>query len=401
MLARALGYAAANRRRFIDDVVRFAAIPSVSADPGHRADVHRAATWLVRRLRRAGLSGVRAVRTGGHPLVVARADAGRHRPTVLVYGHYDVQPPGPLVEWHSPPFTPTLTGDLLYGRGVSDDKGQLLTHVAAVESWLRTAGRPPVNVRYVFDGEEEIGSRSSMPFLDRMNADLVVISDTEMAAPDVPSLTISLRGNVKLTAVAQGRATDLHAGRFGGAVPQAALELSRLLASLSDHPMLRPARDFASGPALTVTSLRAGSGAGAIPARACATLDIRIGPDQRPEQIERFVRRFFRERTCSDVRVGLRRNGSAAGFSSQTDGWAVAAAARACRRGFGHSPVLVRSGGSIPVAGRFAARGIPVLLLGFGLPDSRMHAPDERLSLHAFTRGVDTATALLHELSQP
>ncbi|TWP51828.1 M20 family dipeptidase [Lentzea tibetensis] len=394
-LARALGYAARHRRRFVQDVADLAAIPSVSADPAHRADVRRAAVWLTGRLRRAGLTGARMVCTGGHPLVVA----GDRHARVLVYGHYDVQPPGPLREWDSPPFHPTRVGDLLVGRGTSDNKGQLLTHVAAAESWLRTAGRLPVSVRYVFDGEEEIGSVHTAGFLDRTRPDLVVISDTRMAAPDVPALTISLRGTVKLTVLARGADTDLHAGSYGGAVAQPALELSRLLAALGEHPVLRPARDHTRGPALTVTALRAGTGAGVVPARAFAALDIRLGAGQRPEAVEREVRRFFRERTRSGVRITLRRKASAVPVTLDTDGWAVRAAVRACRRGFGRSPALTRSGGTIPVVGRFAERGIPVLLLGFALPDDRMHAPNERLSLRAFARGVDTATALLHELA--
>ncbi|RJQ76028.1 M20/M25/M40 family metallo-hydrolase [Pseudonocardiaceae bacterium YIM PH 21723] len=379
-LAAALGYAATHRRRFLADVAALAAIPSVSADPRHAGDVARAARWLVARLSRAGLGDARLVPTDGHPLVVT----GSGDPDVLVYGHYDVQPAGPLRDWHSPPFRPTRRGDLLIGRGTSDDKGQLLAHVCAAESWLRGTGRLPVNVRYVFDGSEEIGSAVSMPFFSALRPGLVVISDTAMATPSVPAVTVSLRGTVKLQVTASGAPYDLHAGTYGGRVVQAAVELSRLLALLADR-----------FPGMVITALRAGSGGGVIPARASAALDIRFGRGLSPSSVVRSVRRFLLAE--SRVRIAVR---CVAGAPAVSVSGGVSAAVQACRVGFGRSPSFVRSGGTIPVVGEFARRGIPVLLLGFALPDNRMHGPDERLSVSAFQRGVRTSVALLHFLGQ-
>ncbi|MER7959784.1 M20/M25/M40 family metallo-hydrolase [Streptomyces sp. NPDC096030] len=453
-LDAALRYAHRHRARFLDDVVALASIPSVSSRPEHRADMGRAARWLARRLRRAGLNGVHVVATGGHPVVTAGWGTRAELPTLLIYGHYDVQPAEPLSSWTSPPFRPARRGGLIVGRGVSDDKGQLLAHVAAVESWLLTSGRLPVNVRLVFDGEEEIGSPHLPAFLDRywsrLQPDAVVISDTRMRDADTPALTISLRGSLNLELVVTGPAAPVHSGTYGGALAEPARELCRIIAGLhgsdgtpiphlrlgtstapaaarraatrsgpSDVELLTLARAPRPGrgtvepgwsaherttvrPACVVTGLYAGDagpGHHAVPGSATARLNLRLAPGQDPSVVEAALWRYLRATARAGVRVALRRLSSAPPVELPASGPVVEAARAACCRGFGREPVLLRSGGTIPVVSELAGRReLPTVLMGFALPDDRMHAPDERLSISSFTRGTRTAVAFLHEL---
>jgi acetylornithine deacetylase/succinyl-diaminopimelate desuccinylase-like protein len=447
----ALSYADDNYPGFLAQVAEFAAIPSVSGDPARHADVRRAAAWLAGCLRAAGLRGVRSVPTRGHPIVVGGWGQRRDRPTLLLYGHYDVQPPGPATAWSTEPFTPTVRNGLMYGRGVSDDKGQLLTHVAAIRSWLRGAGTLPVNIRCVFDGEEEIGSPHLGAFLRRhwawLAPDAVVISDTRMRDARTPALTISLRGMVKLAVTLRGARSDLHSGSYGGAVTQPALELCRLLTGLHDAGRLPPrlrtgtrilraaerARMARSGPsdaelfavagahppgigtvergfsayelvtarpALVVSSLTVGGVVGALPATARAEFELRLAPGQRPELIKKLVLDQLHTAAPRGVTLSARVLGAAAPIELPTRGPLFSAAFAAARRGFGRDPVLLRSGGTIPVVAQFQARAVPVALLGFALPDDHMHAPDERLSLAAFRYGVRTSVHLLAEFAR-
>jgi acetylornithine deacetylase/succinyl-diaminopimelate desuccinylase-like protein len=375
----ALAYAARNRGRFVEDIAELAAIPSVSSD---RPQVRRAAAWLAARLRRAGLRGVRIVDTCGNPLVVGGWGTRPDRPTVLLYGHYDVRPAGDRRQWRTPPFRPVVHNGLLYGRGVSDDKGQLLAHVAAVESWLRGAGTLPVNVRFLLDGEEEIGSPHLADFLGR--ADVAVISDTAMHSPSVPALTVSLRGVVRLGITVRRPGADLHSGTYGGLVPDPGVELSRLVAAL-DVP----------GTSMTISRLRAGRGDGVLASQAFARLEFRVSPGVSPDAVIRSVRRSVASVEGASVQVIMARPP----VTVPRVDWAIDAARAACWHGFGHEPVFRTSGGGIAAAGLLAARDIPVLLLGFAVPGNRMHAPDERLSLPVFARAVDTSIALLPALA--
>lgn len=451
-LDSALRYAHRHRARFLDDLLQLAAVPSVSSRPAHRADVARAARWLVGRLRRAGLTGVRTVATGGHPLVLAGWGNHPWRPTLLIYGHYDVQPAGPPSAWTSPPFRPTLRDGLIVGRGVSDDKGQLLTHVAAVECWLATAGRLPVNVRLVLDGEEEIGSPHLAAFLDRywglLHPDAAVLSDTRMRDPRTPALAVSLRGALDLRLVVTGSRLPVHSGTFGGALADPARELCRIIAGLhrpdgtpipalrlgapvaprdpftqvSDVELLSLAGAAWPGPgtvepgwtahqrttvrpACVVTALQAGSPrhgrVNAIPDMATARLTIRLAPGQDPARVREALLRHLCAATPSGVRVRLDTLSATPGVELATGGAPVEAAVAACRIGFGREPVFMRSGGTIPLVTELThRRGVPVVLLGFALPDDRMHAPDERLSLDALNRGTRTAVAFLYELAR-
>ena len=379
----ALAYARRHRGRFVEEIAELAAIPSVSSD---RPQVRRAASWLAARLRRAGL-GVQVVATPGNPLVVGGWGRRPDRPTVVLYGHYDVRPAGDLAQWRTPPFRPVVHNGFMLGRGVSDDKGQLLTHVAAVESWLRGAGTLPVNVRVLLDGSEELGSPYLAGFLDRwgVTPSVAVISDTAMHSPSVPALTVSLRGVVRLAVTVRRPGTDLHSGTYGGRVLEPGVELSRLIASLR-----------IPGTSMTVSSLRAGHGDGVLAAQAFARLEFRLSPGVSPDAVIRSLRRSVAGFEGASTRVVIARPPVRV---PRTD-WAVDAAFDACRHGFGAAPVFQGSGGGVAAAGLFADRDVPVLLLGFAVPDNRMHAPNERLSLRAFARGVDTCVALLPALAQ-
>ncbi|MFF4503687.1 M20/M25/M40 family metallo-hydrolase [Streptomyces sp. NPDC001401] len=456
-LDAALRYAHRHRARFLGDVLELAAIPSVSSDPHHRADVARAARWLGRRLRHAGLSDARIVPTGGHPVVTAGWGDRPERPTLLIYGHYDVQPAEPLAAWTNPPFRPTHDDGLIFGRGVSDDKGQLLTHVAAVESWLATAGRVPVNVRFVLEGEEEVGSPHLPAFLGRhwswLHPDVAVLSDTNMRDARIPALTVSLRGSLNLELVVTGASAPAHSGMFGGALSDPARELCRILAGLHGAdgtpipelmlgapnvpPPIRRSAARVSGltevellslsgarrpgpgtvepgwsaherttirPACVITGLQAGyTGPGqlnAVSATASAHLNIRLAPGQNPAVVQAALLRRLRASVPRGVRVRLRRLSATPPVELPMYGPAVETAVEACRRGFGREPVLMRSGGTIPLVAELThRRKLPVVLLGFALPDSRMHAPDERLSTASFTNGTRTVIAFLHELA--
>ncbi|QUQ71762.1 M20/M25/M40 family metallo-hydrolase [Kutzneria sp. CA-103260] len=378
----ALAYAHRNRGRFVEEIAELAAIPSVSSD---RPQARRAATWLAARLRRAGL-GVRIVDTPGNPLVVGGWGRRPDRPTVVLYGHYDVRPAGDLRQWRTPPFQPVVHNGFMLGRGVSDDKGQLLAHVAAVESWLRGGGTLPVNVRLLLDGEEEVGSPHLAGFLDRwgVTPSVAVISDTAMHSPSVPALTVSLRGVVRLAVTVRRPGTDLHSGTYGGRVVDPGRQLCRLIASLRVH-----------GTSMTISRLRAGRGDGVLAAEASARLEFRLSPGVSPDAVIRSLRRSVAGVEGASARVVLARPP----VRVPRTGWAIDAARVASRHGFGHEPVFQGSGGGIAAAGLFADRGIPVLLLGFAVPDNRMHAPNERLSLAAFARSVDTCIALLPALA--
>jgi acetylornithine deacetylase/succinyl-diaminopimelate desuccinylase-like protein len=438
--------------RVLEELKRFVRFASVSAQSAHAADVRACAGWLAGHLKEIGMAGVRVIATPRHPIVYAEWNRAPGRPTVLIYGHYDVQPPDPLQEWTTPPFEPTVRGPYLYGRGACDDKGQLFAHVKALERFLKTTGRLPVNVKCLFEGEEEIGSPSLKMFLERhardLKADAAVMSDTRILGPDRPALTYSLRGGLSLEIEVTGPRQDLHSGTFGGAVHNPAQALCEILAGLHDaqgriaipgfYDRVRvPAPDERADlkkvgppdakiladagadrgwgepgwslyerttvrPSLSVTGLTGGyQGEGSkavIPARASAKLNFRLVPDQDPREIDLLVRRHVARITppavCSRVTTHLRAKPAVLDRRHPV----MQAAARAYRRGFGAAPVFLRSGGSIPVVNLFQdVLGIPTALMGFALPDSQIHAPNERFHLPTFERGITTCRAFLEE----
>jgi acetylornithine deacetylase/succinyl-diaminopimelate desuccinylase-like protein len=442
----ALHYARTHRHRFVEELKEFIRFPSISAIPKHAPDIRKCAQWLADHLARIGLDEVKIVRTKGHPIVYAASTPPHGNSTVLVYGHYDVQPADPIHAWRSPPFSPTVQGDNLFGRGASDDKGQLFTHVKALESLLRTEGALPVNVKCVFEGEEEIRGTSLAWLLERnkraLESDVAVVSDTKILAPDRPVITYGGRGSLSLELSVLGPPHDLHSGTFGGAVHNPLQALCEIIAKLhdsngrvnipgfydrvldaapkerfhvaragpSDSQILHDAGEHVgwgeSGyslyerttlrPALTVNGITGGyQGPGnkdVIPSTAVAKLSFRLVPDQQPAEIDRLFRRHVIRLAPKTVGTRVRRLSAAKPALINPKHPAVAAAALAYRKGFGASPVLLRSGGTIHAISMFGELlGIPSVLLGFGLPDDKVHAPNEKFHLPSFFKGIATS----------
>lgn len=437
------------------ELFQFLRIPSVSARSEHREDTREAARWVAEHLRNAGLEAS-LVETPGHPVVLGEwRGAGPDAPTLLIYGHYDVQPPEPLELWTSPPFEPQIRDGKIYGRGTADDKGQLFLHLKALEILLRTRGTLPVNVIVLAEGEEEIGSTHLLPFLEshrgRLACDAVVISDSQMFAPGQPSLLYSLRGLAYLEIHVRGARSDLHSGAYGGAVPNPAAILSRLLASLHDEegrvtipgfydsvlewdeaarqsivelpfdeeafrqevgaPRLDGEAGFSTlerlwtRPTCEINGLRSGYiGEGAktvLPAEAMAKVSFRLVPDQDPKEVEEQLRRYLAREVPSSVTLEVASLHSGSPWRGDPDGPFFHAAARALERTFGKAPVLTGEGGSIPIVADFERElNAPAILLGFALPGANMHAPDEWFPYAHLELGIATLIHLYEELEE-
>jgi acetylornithine deacetylase/succinyl-diaminopimelate desuccinylase-like protein len=454
----ALQYARENGSRFVAELAEFIRFPSVSAQPKHASDVRNCGAWLASHLRRIGLENVHLIPTQKHPVVFGEWKRNPSHPTVLIYGHYDVQPPEPLEKWRSPPFEPVIREDKIYGRGASDDKGQMFAHVKAIDSFLRSEKRLPVNVKCLFEGEEEIGSASLQGFLsqnrDQLRCDVAVASDMPMAAPQKPAITYAMRGGLSLELEVTGPKGDLHSGIFGGAVHNPLQALVEILAHLhdgsgrvmipgfydrvrswsnaersqmreagpSDAKLLAQARaekpwgeqGFTEyertviRPALTINGIAGGyqgpGGKGIIPARASAKLSFRLVPDQDPAEIEQQVRRRIARLTPPTVTSTVYTYSRAKPVAFRPDHPAMRAAKFALRKGFGTDAVLLRCGGTIPVVDTFRRLlNVPVVLMGFALPDDGMHAPNENFRLPNFHAGIQSsiwflrAAAKLHD----
>ncbi len=449
-------YLSNNADSFEDALCELLRIPSVSTDSRFQADVQAAAQWVSDRLQRAGVQ-TEIVATNGHPIILGRwQQAGPEAPTALVYGHYDVQPPDPLNEWTSPPFEPTKRDGNIIARGATDDKGQMLTHVFSVEAWMAVEGRLPVNILYVLEGEEEVGSVHLGPFLearkDQLRCDCVVISDSSQFAPGQPAITYGLRGLSYYELTLQGPKQDLHSGVFGGAVTNPAVALTQLLSGLIDSqgriqvpgfyddvvelqeseqqdlnnlPFDEAAFAASIGvdqltgeegrstlqrrwsrPSFDIHGLTSGyqnEGAKTVlPARASAKFSFRLVPRQDPTRIHTALESFLQDRLPSGVRMTLRHfDGSAPGVVVPRDSAYLAAAQKAIHAGFGTPPVFIREGGSIPVVNTFSEEfGVDTLLLGWGLNDDNTHSPNEKFCLADFHRGIKASAHLWQELAQ-
>lgn len=444
-----------DRGRFVSELRVFLGFPSISAQPRHVVDVWRCAAWLADRLRTIGMPRVSVIPLARHPLVWAEWRGVPERPTVLLYGHYDVQPVEPLAAWQTPPFRATVRGDYLYGRGASDDKGPLLVHLQALESCFRRLGRLPVNVICLYEGAEEIGSPGLQSFLvanrERLAADVALVSDTRIPAPGRPALTYALRGLLNLELLVAGPRRDLHSGGFGGVVHNPVQALCEILSSLHDgegrvaipgfYTRVRPPdpaeraylRQVGSTPALLARAGRVerlwgepefspyerttvrpaliingiaggylGPGPKAIiPARADAKLSFRLVPEQDPLEIARLFRDHLARVTPATVRSQLRIVSWARPAAVPLAHPAVQAAAAAYRDGFGTEPVFLPSGGTIPVVSMFRdVLGLPTVLMGFALPEDGMHGPNERVHLPTLFRGIATSARFLARLGR-
>src|SRR5580698_646116 len=443
----ALAYARRYRSRFIDELKQFVRFPSISNQSRHDADVRRCASWLADQLRSIGLDQVRIISTKRHPIVYATWRRAGKKPTLLIYGHYDVQPVDPLQEWRTPPFRPVVKGENLYGRGACDDKGQLFTHVKALESYLKTERKLPVNVKCIFEGGEELGDSPGLEsFLNRnksaLRADAAVMSDTRMLGPNRPALGYAQRGNLRFELEVQGPRHDLHSGNFGGAIRNPLEVVCEIVAGLQDSEgritvpgfydkvrewsddereymaksgpkdaeILRDAgaaepwgepgyslyERVTIRPSLSVSGIRGGyQGTGVktvIPARASAKISVRLVPDQDPREIEELFRKHFAQAAPSTVSVKMRTLAASSSALINRNHPALEAASFAYQKGFGARPVFLRSGGSIPAASMFQKiLGIPTVLMGFALPDDRIHAPNEKFHLPTFFRGIETS----------
>jgi acetylornithine deacetylase/succinyl-diaminopimelate desuccinylase-like protein len=449
-------YVRRERERFVSELKTLVAIPSISADPAYRDDVRRCAQALVERMREAGMQRGDVLETKGNPVAYGEWLGAPGQPTILIYGHYDVQPVDPLELWKSPPFEAQVRDGNIYGRGTVDDKGQVMMHVAAIEAHLRERGRLPINVKVVVEGEEEIGSPNFEDFLDAhrelLACDVAIISDTAVFAEDVPSLTIALRGLVRWEILVQGPKGDMHSGLFGGIIKNPIEALAQMLAQLKDAkghvvvpgfydgvPELSPdarrdveslpydeavqARTFGvpalSGgetdrkplergwyrPTLEINGIWGGyQGAGTktiIPSWARAKLTARLVGSQDPEHVRRVVRDYLNRIVPSGVRVEIEDGGDTSAVVTSREHFAVAAAARAMERGFGKKPVFIGSGGTIgPVSSFDRILHMPQVLIGVGLPDDATHAPNEKFTLSQFFGGIETLVYLYDELSE-
>ncbi len=438
----------------LDELSEWLRIPSVSTLPQHKADVERAAGWLAQKMEAAGLQNVEIIPTDGHPIVYGDwLHAEEHAPTLLVYGHYDVQPIDPEELWDSPPFEPTVRGDDLYARGASDDKGQLFAHVAAVEALLAASGPLPVNVKFLVEGEEEVGSPALTAYLpaatEKLAADVCLVSDTHILSPDQPMIIYGLRGVWAGEVTVKGPSQDLHSGMFGGAVHNPNQALCSLLAQLHDsagrvavpgfydevQTLTEEERTALAQVPYGETELLQETGAPAawgeegytiterigarptleingmwggfigdgfktvIPGEAHAKVSCRLVPDQPSPAIGPMIEQFLQGIAPPTVEVSVNTLQHAPATVVPLDVPEMRAAARAYKSVFGVEPVFSREGGSIPIATVVQeSLGIPILFMGFGLPDDNLHAPNEKLHLPNFYRGIRVGIALMQEL---
>jgi acetylornithine deacetylase/succinyl-diaminopimelate desuccinylase-like protein len=434
----------------------FLRIPSISTLSEHKPDIRRAAEFVRNELSAAGLEHAQLIEGEGNPLVYAEWTGAAGKPTLLLYGHYDVQPPDPLDEWKSPPFEPSVRGNDIFARGSSDDKGQTYILMKAVEGLLKTKGRLPVNVKFLIEGEEETGGEHIEAYVSskpaRLKSDAAVICDTEMFAPELPTICVGLRGIVYAELHVEGANHDLHSGIYGGAAPNPMQAMAEILTALKDRDghILIPgfydrvvppsakereawarlpfdeaeytqkemgARELVgepeiplferlwARPTLEIHGIRGGfTGEGAktvIPARAVAKISTRLVADQRPDEATAQLKEAIRKARPKGVTAELKPIHSAAPSLVNPDNPFVRAAAEAMSEVFGKQTVYIRSGGSIPIVGLFdQCLGIPSVMLGFGLPDDNLHAPNEKLHLPNFYRGIEAVAHYLEMLGR-
>jgi len=449
-------YVRENQTRLLDELIALLRIPSISTLPEHKNDVQRAAQFVADSLKKAGLENVEIIKTAGHPLIYADWLHAPGKPTVLLYGHYDVQPPDPLELWETPPFEPTIRDGNLYARGSADDKGQMYMHVKAVEGLQAINGKLPVNVKFLIEGEEEVGGEAIAKYVaenpKKLKADVALVSDTALYADGIPTLCIGLRGLIYTEIVATGPMRDLHSGLYGGAAPNAVFGLVELLAKLKNadgviqipgiyddvqppdpaelaswkslpfneqefvkkevgSTQLTGEKNYSvlervwARPTLEVHGIAGGfTAAGAktvIPAKATAKVSLRMVPNQDPEKVLAAYREFVRKNTPAGIQTEVRVLSAGPAVMVDPNFPAIQIAAKAFSEMLGRPTVFTRSGGSIPIVGDFAKHlGIPTILMGFGLPDDGLHSPNEKYRVSNYYTGIMTIAHFLELYGQ-
>jgi acetylornithine deacetylase/succinyl-diaminopimelate desuccinylase-like protein len=449
-----MNYFEQHRENYLEGLQTFLRIPSISTLTENKPDIRRAAEFVLSELRSAGMTTAELIEGEGNPLVYAEWLGAPGKPTLLFYGHYDVQPPDPLDEWKSPPFEPQIRGDDIFARGSSDDKGQTYILIKAVEGLLKSRGKLPVNVKFLIEGEEETGGEHIESYVKqkppRLKADAAVICDTEMFAPELPTICVGLRGIVYSELHVQGADHDLHSGVYGGAAPNPMQAVAEILCTLKDRdghiripgfydrvvpPSAKEREAWArlpldeeeykskemgarelvgepevpllervwARPTFEVHGIRGGfTGEGAktvIPARAVAKISTRLVADQRPDESERQLKEAVQKACPRGVTAEVKLIHSAAPSLVNPDNRFIQAAAGAMEQVFGKPTVYIRSGGSIPIVGVFDQYlGIPSVMMGFGLPDDNLHAPNEKFHLPNFFRGIQAVAQYMEVL---
>jgi acetylornithine deacetylase/succinyl-diaminopimelate desuccinylase-like protein len=453
----AVAFARENHARFLEELKNLLRIPSISTLPEHTRDCRKAAETLAAEFRRIGMENVRLIETGqerggGHPMVYAGWLKAAGKPTVLVYGHYDVQPVDPVAEWDSPPFEPTERNGNIYARGAVDDKGQVWMQVKALESLLATGGLP-LNVRVLLEGEEEVGGEGIASYVASkpadLKADFALVSDTEMFAPDLPTLCVGLRGMIYTELEVKGAKTDLHSGMYGGAAPNPFFALAHIIARLKDEneriliprfyddvqaPSTEELEAWKSlpfdeehyrktevgsktlvgeegfsvlertwaRPTLEVHGIPGGfTGAGAktvIPAKALAKVSMRLVPNMTPAKAFQQYKSYVEKIAPKGVDVSVRLIHQGDPCLIPVNNKYIQASTRAMHEVWGKDTVFIRSGGSIPIVGDFDKHlGLPSVMMGFGLPDDNLHAPNEKFNLKNFRLGIESLIRFLEE----
>jgi len=453
-----IDYLRANKEQFLDGLKNLLRIPSISALPEHKPDIRRAAEFVADELRGMGMRGTEVIqgKPGQNPLVYAEWLKAPGKPTLLLYGHYDVQPPDPLDEWKSPPFEPVVRGNDLFARGASDDKGQTYILLKAAECFLKSEGKLPINIKFLIEGEEEVGGEHIEEYVPgnraRLQADAAVVCDTEMFAPGLPTLTTGLRGLIYTELEARGASHDLHSGMYGGAAPNPMQALAEMIASLKGpdgriripgfyQKVRKPSRkeleawkrlpfkesaflkkevgsaaltgerNFSvlerlwARPTLEVHGIRGGFvGEGAktvIPAVGIAKISMRLVPDMNPKEVIRQFTSAVKKLTPKGIKTTVRVISTAPASVVSTDSPYIAAAAGAMESVFKKKTVYMRSGGSIPIVGLFLRHlKIPSIMMGYGLPDDNLHAPNEKFHLPNFYGGIEAVIRYFEMLGQ-
>ena len=449
-----INYIEKNKERFMNELLDFLRIPSISSEPENKADVLKAAGWLSNNIKSSGINDVTIYPTAGHPIVYAQLlDAGENAPTILIYGHYDVQPVDPLELWDSPPFEPVIKNGKIFARGTADDKGQLFMHVKSVEAWLKTVGKLPVNVKFLIEGEEECGSNNLDIFIEShaelLKCDTVIVSDTEWFAPGLPSICYSLRGLSYVEVTVTGPNRDLHSGTFGGGVDNPLNVLCWLVSQLKDvygriaipgfyDNVLNLTKEERDGfkelpfnleeyckdldvadvygengyttlervwarPTLDLNGIVGGyTGEGAktiLPSKASAKISMRLVPHQTHTEISEKIAKYLKQLAPPTVKleVNVLHGGNPILVPRDSDG--VKAAIEALKEAFGVDPVFMREGGSIPIVALFdSVLHAPTVLMGMGLPSDNIHSPNENYSVDNFYGGIKASAIFFDKI---